>query len=551
MSSLAHASAPLRVQAFRNLWIAATVSNVGSFLQTVAASWLMLELTGSATWVALMVASTTLPLLVIALPAGALADLVDRRVMLVGAQLVMAAAALGMAALSWAGLVSPGRLLALGLLLGAGFAFNLPAWQALVPDLVPRDLVPGAVALNSASFNVARAVGPALGGVLVATAGPGWAFALNAASYLAVIAALLVYRAAAPRRRPAAQETSVPSAIALGLRYARFTPLVGRLLLVAAAFALTSAVLQATLPNLTQDTLGGDARTLGLLLGAMGLGALAGAFSRPAVGERLGAAMVPAAIVAFGVCGVLVGLARAVPVAALGMALAGAAWVWTLSTLNATTQLLAPSWVRGRIMSLYTLAFLGFLPLGSILAGLAADAVGVPTAVVALSAATVVVGLVSARLHLPVLGEVAAEGAALEPVRPRDLSPHPAAVEGGPVTVQTTWVIDDADLEAFLDVMSEVRLIRLRTGASRWRLYRDVVDPHRMTELLVLPTWDRHLSQLAHMDRGGLETVRRARAFDRTDGGPVTSHLAAIDVRDVRPGWDQLAAVASDASEAV
>jgi len=541
------ATAPLRVPGFRVLWVAATVSNLGSFLQQVAAAWLMLRLTGSPTWVALMVASNTMPLLLFALPAGALADLRDRRRQLVAAQAAMAVAALAMAVLDWTGQATPPRLLALGLLLGAGFAFNLPAWQSFIPDLVPRELVPSAVALNSASFSVARAVGPALGGALVATAGAGWAFALNAVSYLAIIGALLASRprpGSAVREGSGGRSGSITGAIGDGLRFAAFTPPVQWLLAVAAGFALTGSVVQATLPNFTEDALGGDAVDFGLLLGAMGVGALVAAFTRPAVSERLGRSMVPAAITLFGLAGVGVGLSRSLPVAIALMLLVGLAWVWTLSTLNATTQLLAPRWVRGRVMSLYTLAFLGFVPLGSIIAGVLGEVVGVPAAFVVLCGASVVLGLVSARLPLPVLGEVAARGAALDPVPHDPRWPHPAEVHGGPVTVMTSYRLEEEDLEPFLDVMARLRAVRLRTGAHRWRLYRDVADPHKVSEIYVLPTWEQHLSQLARLDQGDLDLIRHARGFDRSgaEGGPHVTHLAAIDVTD-RPTWDDLVAL--------
>jgi len=550
--SRGQATAPLRVPGFRVLWIAATVSNLGSFLQQVAASWLMLRLTDSATWVSLMAASSTAPLLVFALPAGALADLRDRRTQLLFAQAAMALAALAMAVLDWTGEATPLRLLALGLLLGTGFAFNLPAWQAFIPDLVPRDLLPNAVALNSAAFNVARAVGPAIGGAIVATAGAGWAFGLNAVSYLAIIGALLATRPArgaalaptAADAAPMAGQGSVGHAIGDGLRFTRFTPPVQWLLGMAAAFALTGAVVQATLPNYTEEALGGGAVEYGVLLGAMGVGALVSAFTRPAVSERLGRRMVPAAITLFGVAGIGVGLARTLPLAVLGMFVVGLAWVWTLSTLNATTQLLAPRWVRGRVMSLYTLAFLGFVPIGSVIAGLLGDAVGVPRAFVVLCAGAVVLGLVAARLPLPVLGEVAARGGTSDPVGHDPRWPHPAAVRGGPVTVVTAYRLADQDLEAFLDVMSRLRLVRLRTGAHRWRLYRDVADPHQVSEYYVLPTWEQHLTQLARLDQADLDLIGAARAFDRSgaEGGPRVAHLAAIDVTS-RPTWEDLTAL--------
>ena len=528
------AAAPLRIRDFRVLWLATIVSSVGTFLATVASSWLMLELTRSATWVSLQIASSTLPLLAVAIPAGALADLVDRRRLLVASQATMAVAALGMAGLWAAGAITPGRLLALGVLQGFGLSFGHPAWQALVPDLVPRETVAGAVALNSAAFNVARAVGPALGGVLVATVGPGWGFGLNAVSYLGVMAAVLSFKGGTWHHD---DEGSFRTAVAAGLRYARFTPSLGWLLLVATGFALTSANVQALLPNLTDEVLGGEAVTYGVLLGAMGAGALVSAATRPAVAARLGRRMVPVGIAVFGVSGIVVGTSRTVAQAVVGMACAGLAWVWTLATLNATTQLLAPAWVRGRVMSLYTMAFLGMTPLGAVAAGALADAVGVPAAMVASSAGALVLAVAAARLPLPVLGEVATP----EPVALEGLPPHAAEVEGGPVLVLTTWVIDADDLAAYLEAMDALRVVRLRTGAQRWRLYRDVEDPHRMTELVVLRSWEQHLRQHRRLDRDAVAALAHARTFDRA-GGPVTAHLAAVDVEQ-RPGWEQLAAV--------
>ena len=219
---MSQAVAPLKIHRFRALWVAAIFSNVGSFLQAVAASWRMLELTGSALWVGLVSASSTLPLLVFSLPAGAIADMFDRRKVLIAAQMTMGGSAAAMAILTAAGMITPGLLLGLGLLLGTGLAFNLPSWQATVPDLVPRGLVASAVALNSAAFNVARAVGPALGGLIVAVAGAQVAFGLNALSYLGVIVVLIVL--ARVMGSPDREQTSMRNAIALGVRFARFTP---------------------------------------------------------------------------------------------------------------------------------------------------------------------------------------------------------------------------------------------------------------------------------------------------------------------------------------
>ncbi len=523
--------APLRIRRFRTLWLASIFSNVGSFLQAVAASWLMLELTGSATWVGLMAASATLPLLFLSLAAGAVADMFDRRWVLVIAQTTMGLSATAMAVLSALDQITPSVLLALGLLLGVGLAFNLPAWQATVPDLVPRGMVASAVALNSVAFNVARAVGPALGGFLIVVAGPEVAFALNALSYLGVIIVLIALARTMPT--PDREETSMLNAIALGVRFARFTPAFRKLLSLAAMFALTSAVVQSALPNRTEE-LGGGAGAYGLLLGAMGVGALFGGFSRQPVTEKLGAASLPITVGIFGLAGITLGLAGNLAWAVGALLVAGAAWVWTLATLNATAQLMSPAWVRGRAMSLYTLSFVGFLPLGSILAGWMAEGIGADGANIALGLGAVVVGFVVApRLHVPTLDEV---------VTPefdeQQRQPDHVDTVGGPVLITTNWDIDRDDLSKFLEVMNEVRLVRLRTGAYRWRLYRDAADPHRLTELFLTVSWEEHVAQHRRIDDASAATLRKARTLDK-NGRPTTVHRIAIDVEDPH-NWDEL-----------
>jgi len=491
----------------------------------------MLELTGSATWVGLMAASSTLPLLFLALAAGAIADLFDRRWVLVAAQTLMGSAAAAMAILSAFDRITPGILLALGLVLGVGLAFNLPAWQATVPDLVPRGMVASAVALNSVAFNVARAVGPALGGLILVVSGAEAAFALNALSYLGVIGVLIILARTMPA--PDREESSMVNAIALGVRFARFTPSFRRVLALAAMFAITSAVVQAVLPSLTEE-LGGGAGAYGVLLGAMGLGALIGGFSRHPVTARLGVRSLPVTVGVFGLAGIGLGLSRSIPVAIVPLLIAGAAWVWTLATLNATAQLLSPEWVRGRAMGLYSLSFVGIVPLGSILAGWLADRVGAGTAYVALSAGAAVVGFVLAPLlRIPALDDV--ETPEYEEGR---ATPDHVDTVGGPVMVVSTWDVDRDRLEEFMEVMNEIRLVRLRTGAYRWRLYRNAANPHRLTELFLCVSWEEHLAQHRRIDDASAAIIRRARRFDRS-GNPRTNHLVAVDL--ARQGdWDAL-----------
>lgn len=526
--------APLRIPRFRALWGASVFSNVGGFIQASGAAWLMLELTGSATWVGLMSASTTLPFLALALVAGAIADMFERTRVLLLAQIVMGAAAGLMALITFLGEATPGRLLGLGLLMGVAGAFNLPAWQALVPDLVPRELVANAVALNSVAFNVARTIGPVIGGLLVATVGAEYSFGINAASYGLVIGVLLYMRRTG-EPAVARDQTSLANAIGLGIRYARYTRPFRRILLIGALFALTSAVVQTVLPNHTAQ-LGGGSLAYGVLLGAMGLGAIVAAFTRRRVVEGFGRKAVPLTMTLFGVFGIGVGLSPTPGWAGPFLIGAGACWVWTLTTLNASAQLLSPSWVRGRTMGLYTLSFVGVYPVGAILAGAMADAIGTSTAYVLLSSAGIVLGLAAIRSGLPVLGEI--ESPEFSDDR---TSPSHALEEGsGPVMILNSWIVDLADIDSFLKVMNDLRLVRLRTGAYRWRLYREAGDPRRLTEAFLTVSWEEHLNQHSRIDNASSLVIGRARAFD-VRGEPNTRHLLAVDM-ERPPDFDELLA---------
>lgn len=533
-AAMSSAVAPLRHRQFRSLWTATVFSATGTFIQRVAASWLMLELTGSNTWVGLMVASVTLPLLFIALAAGALADMFDRAKLMLVAQGIMGGSAAAMAVVTYLDLMTPPILLGLGLVLGSGVALNIPAWQALLPDLVPRELVASAVALQSAAFNAARAVGPAIGGLIIFAFGPEAGFGVNALSYAAVIGVLLVMGShLAVRER---ETMRMGSAISLGIRFARFTPAFRSLLTLVALFALSSAVVQATLPNHTVS-LGGSEAQFGILFGAMGAGALIGAFIRPRLIEKLDRSTVPYTITAFGLCGILLGLAPTLLIAGLAMLFAGFFWLLTLATLNASAQLMAPEWIRGRAMSLYTLAFAGILPIGSILSGIVADVISTGGSLVIFSSAAVVLGVLSPRLRVPSIVDIETP----EFSEKRSAQPHTDTTdEGGPVIVLNTWKIDQADFDEFASVMNEVRRVRLSTGAYRWRLFRHTSDPTLLTELFATDSWEQHLAQHNRIDDASASLITHARQFDRR-GGPRTRHLIAIDVENP-PNFDELVA---------
>lgn len=539
-------TAPLRIPRFRAMWSATVFSATGTFIQSVAGSWLMLELTGSNTWVGLMVASSTLPLLFFSLTAGALADMFDRAKIMVLAQSIMGASALGMAVLTHFGRITPGLLLLLGLMLGMGGALNLPASQALLPELVPRGMIASAVALQSAAFNAARAVGPALGGALVAAYGAALGFGINAVTYLAMIAVVLFV---APTLGPRERETSsVLNATTTGIRYARYTATFRNLLALAALFAVTSAVVQASLPGHT-TALGGSASTYGVLLGAMGVGALIGVMARSRIAKRTDRHVVPYGIFLFGVSGILLGLAPNLLLAGLAMVACGVFWLLTLATMNTTAQLLAPDWIKGRALSLYNLAFSGVTPVGSILAGVVADQVGTRTALVSFSVGSLALGLATPRFRIPRVEDIEAP----EFTMASALNPHlegqveTAHFDEGPVIVLSTWQVDDADLPDFLRIMRQLRVVRLTTGAYRWSLMRNVSDPNRITELFVCHSWEDHLAQHRRIDDAAAAIIRRAREFDRADG-PITRHLVSVDVTEALDHIEFEAMVASHES---
>ena len=532
---MSSAIAPLRHPHFRWLWAGNIFSAAGTFIQAVAASWLMWELTESSSWVGLITASALLPLLFFSLAAGALADMFDRVKLMLVAQGIMGGSAIAMALLTYYDAITPTLLLILGLILGTGLALNIPVWQSLVPDLVPRGLVASAVALNSAAFNAARAVGPAVGGFLVAAYGAEAGFALNAASYVAIIIALLaIGRTLEMESREAPR--SMSSAISLGIRFARFTPTFARLLALVGLFAVTSSVVQAMLPVHT-EYLGGSAGVYGLLLGAMGLGALVAAVVRPRVLALIPGSSVPITVSLFGVAGVALGLAPNLWVAFVAMLSIGFFWLLTLATLNASAQLMAPNWIRGRAMSLYSLAFAGILPVGSILSGLIADVAGTPWTISAFCGGSLALGLLSPRFRIPALQDIESPEFEAHAEFPHsDLEEF----DGGPVIVLNTWQVDEADMAEFVELMNEIRLVRLSTGAYRWRLFRNTSDPTRLTELMAVESWEEHLAQHRRIDRSAADLIKRARAFDRSEG-PRTRHLIAIDVENP-PDFDDMVA---------
>lgn len=481
---------PLYLHVFRALWVAQFVSNVGGWMQTVGAQWLVTQQSGSAGLVALVQTAASLPVLLLGILAGALADIVDRRRLLLATQILMFAAAGLLAVLTALGRIDSYGVLMLTFVLGCGTALMNPAWQAIQPELVPREQIPAAATLGGVNMNLARAVGPALGGLVVALAGTAAVFAVNALSFVVTMAALVRWR----RRvepTPMGAERMLP-ALRAGHRYLRHAPRIRRVLGRALLFVPAGAALWALLPVAAERQLRLSAGGYGLLLGSVGAGAVLGAVLLPRVRRHWSSntALVGGGIL-FAVALALLAVLRIWWAAGVVLVLAGIAWVGVLSTLNSQMQVTAREWVRARALAVYLTIFQGGMAVGSAVWGAVAEWIGVVGALLAAAALLAAGSLVGWRLAIP--------DSALD----RSPSMHwpapvmlldPAKV-AGPVLVTIEYRVPSDRAKTFVEAMAEVGRSRLRTGALRWDLYQDGAHPERYLEVFLVASWDEHLRQ--------------------------------------------------------
>nr|MDT0659962.1 MFS transporter [Micromonospora sp. DSM 115978] len=483
--------APLRVAAYRNLWLALLAANIGTWMQTVGAQWLLIGDPHASTLVALVQTASMLPILLLALPAGALADAFDRRHLLIAVQCFAASVGLALTLLTATDRMPPALLLTLTFALGVGQALTLPAWAAIIPELVPRSHLQSASALGSISVNVARSVGPALAGVLVARAGVATVFAVNMVS-------ILVFALALYRWRPgSARAVEVPerftAALRAGGRFVRHSPVVRRLLLRALLFLVPASALWALLPLIASRRLGMTSSGYGLLLGALGVGAIAGGLVLPWVRRRLSANQyLMLAGLLFGLVLLVVALVRSVPLVLLALVPAGLSWVLVLSNVNAEMQLFLPGWVRARGLAVYQVVFAGGQAGGAFAWGLLAQGAGLVTTYAA-AAVLMVAGSVTVRFWpLPELREMSQDPTTYRPKLDLAHEPDPRI---GPVLVTLTYVVRPENEEEFFAAMDLVRASRQRTGAMRWGLFRQGEAVDRFVEIYQVPSWDEHLRQ--------------------------------------------------------
>jgi MFS family permease len=516
--------APFRHRTFAVLWAATVLSNIGTWMHDVGAGWLMTLLAPSPVMVALVQTATALPVFFLAMPAGALADILDRRRILLTVQAAMGATALLFGLLVAAGLATSWLLLLFTFLLGAGAAFVAPAWQAIVPQLVPRDELQGAVALNSLGINISRAIGPALGGLLLAILGLAAPFLFNAASFLAVIGALLWWRPSPPPPASLPAERLL-GAIRAGLRYARASGPLRATLIRAVAFFLFASAYWALLPLIVRTELGGGPGLLGLLMGAVGAGAVAGALLLPRLRARLGADHLVAGgtvLLALVLCAF-----AALPgpgLALLASCLAGAAWIAVLSSLNVSAQLALPAWVRARGLAVFLTVFFGAMSLGSLVWGQLAGLFGIPAALLLAAAGTLVMIPLTwpQKLH---------QGAALD-LAPSAHWPAPilaqeVAADRGPVMVTVEYRVEPSRTTAFLAAMNEVAAERRRDGAYAWGLFEDAAEPGRWLEYFLVESWLEHLRQHERVTKADADLQARARVFHHGEREPVVTHWLA------------------------
>jgi predicted MFS family arabinose efflux permease len=510
------AVSPMRYPVFRAVWLASTLSNFGGLIQSVGASWMMISIAQSADMVALVQASVALPVMLLSLAAGAVADNRDRRDVMLGSQLFMLAVSIALAACAWAELITPWLLLLFTFLIGCGSAFNSPAWQASVGDMVPRPELAGAVALNSMGFNIARSVGPAIGGAIVAAAGVATAFTVNAASYVALVAVLARWRP--PRAPQLLPRESLGLAMAAGVRYVAMSPAIGSVLLRSAIFGVGASALMALMPLVANDLIGGGPLTYGALLGAFGAGAVAGAIGAAKLRQVLSTEVIVRwASVAFAVSAAIAGVSTQLLATMFVLLLAGAGWVLALATFNVAVQLSAPRWVVARALSLYQMAAFGGIAAGSWLWGVVAEQGSLTSSLLAASVVLFACAAIGRWIPLAQSQELD-----LDPMRSWE-APHtavPVEPRTGPVVITIEYVIRQVDHLQFLAAMSERRRIRRRDGARNWRLLRDLSDPELWIERYETPTWLDYLRLNSRMTRTDAIIPESLRALHRGPGAP-------------------------------
>ena len=500
---------PFRHTTFMVLWTATVLANIGTWMYSAAAAWLMTTLDADPLMVSLVQVVTTLPMFLFALPAGALADIIDKRRFLILAETAVTAIATIFAALVSFELMTPAVLLVFVFLIEAAGALTTPAWQSIVPQLVPRADLPQAIAANSVGVNISRAVGPALGGLIIVTVSIGAPFWLNVISNFGIIGALLWWRSP-PQNASRLPAERFMSAMRTGIRYARYNSELRATLMRAAAFFLFASAYWALLPLVARDQISSGAEIYGMLLGAIGVGAIGGAFLLPWLRAKLGCdKLVAAGTIGTAIALFLYGAARVLPIAFAASIIAGISWIAVLSSLNVSTQFALPQWVRGRGLAVYSTVFFGAMTVGSAVWGQVARMAGVPGALY-IAAACALCGIPLTRrwkLETGIGGDLTPSMHWPAPVVMRQIEN-----DRGPVLVTVEYRVAKKNRQAFLTALDGIAHERRRDGAYRWGVFEDPADPQRYLETFLVESWLEHLRQherVTNADRIVQEQVSR------------------------------------------
>ena len=526
--------APFQYGTFRALWSATLFSNLGGLVQTVGAGWMMATIAHSDDMVALVQASTTLPVMIFSVAAGALADNFDRRRIMLTAQILLLLVSVALAAFAYLGMLTPWMLLGFTFLIGCGGALHNPSWQASMGDIVPRADLPAAVALNSMSFNLMRSIGPAIGGAIVAVAGAAFAFIFNAFSYLALILALWRWQPQTTKST-LPRETLGPAMVA-GLRYVSMSPNLLKVMFRGFLFGLSAIVILALLPLVARDLVDGTALTYGIMLGFFGVGAIGGALSSARLREFLGNEwLVRGAFTAFAISCLLLSVSRSIWMSCVFLLPAGLSWVLALSLFNVTVQLSTPRWVVGRALALYQTATFGGMAAGSWLWGSVADGFGVPIALMVAAGVLLFGALVGFLLPQPDF-----ESLNLDPLN-RFSEPKlrlDLRSRSGPIMIMVDYKIAQEDVRAFLEAMALRRRIRIRDGARQWALLRDLENPETWTESYHVPTWVEYVRHNQRRTQSDAEVSERLLALHKGSTPPVVHRMIerqTVSIHDDMP----------------
>jgi len=492
-------------------------------MHEVGAGWLMTSLSSSPSIVALVSAAGTFPVMLLALPAGAIADILDRRRLLIAAQGYFIVVIGALALLAALGIITPWLLLAFTFAVGVGTSLTMPAWSAIVPELVPADELPAAIALNSIGINISRAIGPAIAGVLVAAAGPWLVFALDALSCLGILAVLLRWRRE-PRKSELPAERFF-SAIRVGLRFITHTRALQAVLIRGAAFFLFASATWSLFPLVVRQELGRGPEAYGVLLACIGVGAVAGAMLLPRVRERVSRnVQVAGATVLYALAALTLAHVPNLGLLAVAMLMTGVAWIAILAALQVSAQLTLPDWVRARGLAAYVVVFMGGMAFGSVLWGQIATAIGIPAALTAAAAGMVIAIGLTWRFRL-IDGHAPDFSPAME--WPTPLIAETPEPDSGPVMVTIEYVVDPAKRAEFVAAMRDVREMRRRNGAFFWALFHDAAEPTRYLESFMDESWTEHLRQHERASVVDREVQRRANGFLAAGQSTKSTHWLA------------------------